>query len=96
VVAGNVRRSAQIAIGDMDDFQYLRSKRWDLGNIPNWRANSNNSVVCNDFALLPDEVWKGYYGNGEPFGLINLKLARKVGRTGETQYPDKGVIGFNP
>lgn len=96
VVAGNVRRSAQIAIGDQDDFQYLRSKRWDLGNIPNWRSNSNNSVVCNDFDLLPDEIWKGYLGNGEPFGLINLKLARKVGRTGETQYADKEVIGFNP
>ena len=36
VVAGNVRRSAQIAIGDYDDLQYIRSKRWDLGNIPNW------------------------------------------------------------
>ena len=31
VVAGNVRRSAQIAIGDMDDLQYLNAKRWDLG-----------------------------------------------------------------
>lgn len=96
VVAGNVRRSAQIAIGDADDFQYLRSKRWDLGNIPNWRANSNNSVVCNDIAVIPDEIWKGYLGNGEPFGLINLKLARREGRTGERQYPDKEVIGFNP
>lgn len=96
VVAGNVRRSAQIAIGDMDDFQYIRSKRWDLGGIPNWRANSNNSVVVNDFALLPDEIWKGYMGNGEAFGLINLKLARKEGRTSEKQYPDKEVIGFNP
>lgn len=96
VVAGNVRRSAQIAIGDMDDFQYIRSKRWDLGSIPNWRANSNNSVVCNDFSLLPEEVWKGYMGNGEPFGLINLRLARREGRHGERQYPDKEVIGFNP
>lgn len=96
VVAGNVRRSAQIAIGDADDFQYLRSKRWDLGGIPNWRVNSNNSVVCNDFDLLPDEIWKGYLGNGEPFGLINLKLSRSCGRTGEKQYSDKDVIGFNP
>lgn len=96
VVAGNVRRSAEIAIGDADDFQYLRSKRWDLGGIPNWRSNSNNSVVCNDFDLLPDEIWKGYMGNGEPFGLINLKLSRAIGRTGEKQYPDKEVIGYNP
>lgn len=96
VVAGNVRRSAIIALGDADDIQYLRAKRWDLGNIPNWRAMSNNSVVCNDYSLLPDEFWQGYLGNGEPYGLINLKLARSCGRTGETQYKDKGVRGFNP
>lgn len=96
VVAGNVRRSAQIALGDMDDFQYLRSKRWDLGGIPNWRANSNNSVICNSFEDLPDEIWKGYLGNGEPFGLINLKLSRSCGRIGDTQYKDKEVIGYNP
>lgn len=96
VVAGNVRRSAIIAIGDHDDIQYLRAKRWDLGGVPNWRAMSNNSVVCNDFALLPEEFWEGYRGNGEPYGLINLKLARACGRLGETQYKDKRVRGFNP
>lgn len=96
VVAGNVRRSAIIAIGDHDDIQYLRAKRWDLGGVPNWRANSNNSVVCNDFSLLPEEFWEGYKGNGEPYGLINLKLARACGRLGETQYKDKRVRGFNP
>ena len=96
VVAGNVRRSAQIAIGDMDDLQYLNAKRWDLGNIPNWRAMSNNSVVCNDINLLPDQFWQGYNGNGEPYGLINLNLARTIGRTGDTSFPDPEVIGFNP
>jgi ribonucleotide reductase alpha subunit len=96
VVAGNVRRSAIIAIGDHDDLQYLRAKRWDLGGIPNWRAMSNNSIVCNDFSLLPEEFWEGYRGNGEPYGLINLKLARNCGRLGETQYKDKRVRGFNP
>lgn len=96
VVSGNVRRSAQIAIGDMDDLQFLNAKRWDLGNIPNWRAMSNNSVVCNDFSLLPEQFWQGYKGNGEPYGLINLKLARTIGRTGDTNYPDLNVIGFNP
>lgn len=96
VVAGNVRRSAQIAIGDCDDFQFLRAKRWDLGNIPNWRANSNNSIVVNRFEDLPDEVWKGYNGTGEPYGFINLKLSRNTGRLGDTQYKDKDVVGFNP
>lgn len=96
VVAGNVRRSAQIAIGDMDDLQFLNAKRWDLGNIPNWREMSNNSVVCNDINALPEQFWQGYHGNGEPYGLINLKLSREVGRTGDTNYPDPEVIGFNP
>lgn len=96
VVAGNVRRSAQIAIGDMDDLQYLNAKRWDLGNIPNWRAMSNNSIVCNDINLLPEQFWNGYEGNGEPYGLINLGLARTIGRTGDTSRPDPDVIGFNP
>ena len=96
VVAGNVRRSAQIAIGDADDIEYLRAKRWDLGNIPNWRAMSNNSVVCSDINNLPEEFWEGYKGNGEPYGLINLDAARRMGRTGETQYPDQDVQGFNP
>jgi hypothetical protein len=96
VVAGNVRRSAQIAIGDHDDIEYLRAKRWDLGNIPNWRAMSNNSVACDDMSLLPDEFWEGYKGNGEPYGLINLTASRRMGRTGETNYPDPNVMGYNP
>jgi ribonucleoside-triphosphate reductase len=96
VVSGNVRRSAQIAIGDHDDLQFLRAKRWDLGGIPSWRAMSNNSVVCNDYSLLSDEFWQGYNGNGEPYGLINLKLSRSCGRIGDTRYKDKRVRGFNP
>ena len=96
VVAGNVRRSAQIAIGDDDDVEFLLAKRWDMGNIPSWRAMSNNSVVCNDINNLHDYFWEGYEGKGEPYGLINLKLSRKMGRLGETQYPDPEVMGYNP
>ena len=97
VVSGNVRRSAQIALGDCDDLQYLNAKRWDLGNIPNWRAMSNNSVVCNDYSLLPEAFWQGYMGNGEPYGLINLGLSRKIGRLVDgDKYPDKKVAIFNP
>jgi ribonucleoside-diphosphate reductase alpha chain/ribonucleoside-triphosphate reductase len=96
VVAGNVRRSAQIAIGDCDDIEYLLAKRWDMGNIPSWRAMSNNSVVCNDVADLHELFWDGYLGKGEPYGLINLNLSRKVGRLGETEYPDPLVQGYNP
>lgn len=96
VVSGNVRRSAQIAIGDPDDVEYLLAKRWDMGNIPSWRAMSNNSVVVSDIKDLHEYFWDGYEGKGEPYGLINLKLSKKVGRLGETQYPDPEVEGFNP
>ena len=95
VVSGNVRRSAQIAIGDHDDIEYLKAKRWDLGTIPNWRAMSNNSVVCDNIDDLPKEFWETYE-QGEPYGFINLELARSCGRTGEIQYPDPFVEIFNP
>ena len=89
--------SACICIGDHDDVEYLRAKRWDLGNIPNWRAMSNNSVACDDVAQLPEEFWEGYKGNGEPYGLINLNLARRIGRSKDgAKYPDPSVEGFNP
>jgi len=95
VVAGNVRRSAQIAIGDYDDLEYLKAKRWDLGNIPNWRNMSNNSVDVSDAKLLPQEFWETYE-QGEPYGLVNVELSKKEGRTGETEYPDPDVEGYNP
>jgi hypothetical protein len=96
VVSGNVRRSAQISIGDYDDLEYLKAKRWDLGTIPNWRSMSNNSIVApENIEDLPNEFWDTY-NQGEPYGLINLDLSRQVGRTGETQYPDPEVEGFNP
>jgi ribonucleotide reductase alpha subunit len=94
VVSGNVRRSAQIAIGDPDDYLYLRAKRWDLGNIPNWRAMSNNSIFIDDYKEIDEVVWEGFKGNGEPYGFINLALARKYGRMGEERADS--CEGTNP
>jgi intein/homing endonuclease len=98
IVSGNIRRSAQIAIGDCNDTDFLRAKRWDLGNIPNHRAFSNNSVVCNDIEELleNDEFWNGYQGDGEPYGIINMNLSQSCGRIGETQYPDTTGVCYNP
>lgn len=95
VVAGNVRRSAQIAIGDPDDVDYLKAKRWDLGSIPNWRSNSNNSVATDTMEDLHPAFWETYE-QGEPYGFINLKASRAQGRTGEYQYPDPEIEGYNP
>jgi ribonucleoside-triphosphate reductase (thioredoxin) len=95
VVSGNIRRSAQIALGDSNDIDFLRAKRWDLGYIPNWRSMSNNSVVCNNIEDLPDIFWDSYTGNGEPYGLINLENCRNYGRMCE-RVKDHSVIGVNP
>lgn len=95
VVSGNVRRSAQIAIGDPTDYDYLQAKRWDLGNVPSYRAMSNNSVYVDSIEGLPDEFWEGYKGNGEPYGMVNLTTARQYGRIGEWNY-DGSIEGFNP
>ena len=94
VVAGNVRRSAEVAIGDPDDYLYLRAKRWDLGNIPNWRAMSNNSIYADSFDQISDDVWSGYNGGGEPYGFMNLPLAKKYGRLGEERKDN--CEGGNP
>jgi hypothetical protein len=101
IVAGNVRRSAQIAIGDPDDIEFLLAKRFDIGNVPAWRAMSNNSVACDDIRDLHEYFWDTYSpdnkGNPrEPYGLVNLRLSRKVGRLGEDEYPDPEVQGYNP
>ena len=107
VVSGNVRRSAQIALGSPDDAEYLAAKRWDLGGVPFYRSYSNNSVAVSTVDDLPEEFWQGYAGNGEPYGLVNLPLCREYGRVATTEFlgrdvvisdrkPDPRVVGMNP
>ena len=95
VVSGSSRRSAQIAIGDPDDVLFLRAKNWSTGAIPAWRANSNNSIYADAYDEIMQELWKGYDGSGEPYGLVNRKLARSHGRLGERSI-DNSIEGFNP
>jgi ribonucleoside-triphosphate reductase len=82
VVAGNVRRSAIIILGDPWDKEYLKAKRWDLGPIPTQRAMANFSVVTDDVEDLHPLFWKTYE-QGEPFGLVNRTAIQKYGRMGE-------------
>lgn len=95
VVSGSSRRSAQIAMGDPDDVLFLRAKNWGSGNVPAWRANSNNSIYADYYEEIQPELWKGYDGTGEPYGLLNRRLARRFGRAGEVK-PDNSIEGFNP
>ncbi len=94
VVAGNVRRSAQIALGDPDDYLFLRAKRWDLGILPAWRSMSNNTIYADDYSHILKDVWEGYDGSGEPYGLFNLPLCQKYGRLGDEI--EDNCSGVNP
>lgn len=101
VKSGGVRRTALILQGDVDDISFINLKRWDLGNIPPYRGNSNNSIMTKHFDHVPDKFWDGYNGNGEPCGLINLRNCRRYGRLGETEldgynFYDESIIGVNP
>jgi ribonucleotide reductase alpha subunit len=103
VVAGNVRRSALIALGSPADesFVHLKDPKWypernsyDREN-PGWGWMSNNSVVVSpgdDYSKLVGNIAL----NGEP-GLIWLDVAREFGRLADgPNGKDHRVAGFNP
>lgn len=98
VVAGNVRRSAEIAIGSAEDMEFLGAKDWSRRKVPAWRQMSNNTVDTPDTIMLPDEYWRGYEGEGETYGLFNRELCRDYGRlTDPYRYRyDPYVVGPNP
>lgn len=87
VVAGNVRRSAEISLGSVDDETFMNLKNYEL--YPE-RAEigwmSNNTVVLtktDDFAQLP-LIAKRIRDNGEP-GIMNLINIQKYGRYGSKE-----------
>lgn len=94
VVAGNIRRSAEISLGDPDDYLFIRAKRWDVDNIPNHRAMSNNTIYADDYSCISNDIWAGFEGNGECYGFFNLPLSQKFGRLGD-KIKDN-VQGLNP
>ena len=88
VVAGNVRRSAEICLGDVDDKEFINLKNYDMNperGAIGWM--SNNSVVLKsdhdyeDFSYIPD-IASRIRDNGEP-GMINLNNIQKYGRFGK-------------
>jgi ribonucleotide reductase alpha subunit len=99
VVAGNVRRSSEIAIGCPDDRAFMGAKDWTRHTVPEWRTMSNNSVATDNIQSLMPQFWQvGYESEGEPYGLINLHNCRRYGRLidGVDHRPDYTVEGVNP
>lgn len=96
VVAGNVRRSAEICLGDVNDSDFINLKnytdnpeRMEIG----WMSNNSVSLTSGDdfedFSYIPDMA-KRIVDNGEP-GMINLYNMQKYGRYGK-ESPDEANL----
>ncbi len=94
VVAGNVRRSAEIALGEPTDLEFVTCKQ-DQEKLYSHRWASNNSVFAVkglDYSFISDQI----IVNGEP-GIFWLENARSYSRMGDKpDYKDKKVAGVNP
>lgn len=103
VVSGNVRRSAELLIGRIDDEEFLNlknAKRFPERNSydsdkPGWAWMSNNSVeakVGSDFSKIID----GIILNGEP-GVVWMDVSKKYGRLIDPpNNKDWRIAGYNP
>ena len=103
VVSGNVRRSAELLIGRIDDQDFLNLKNAEVfpernsydSESPGWGWMSNNSVevsVGQDLSPIVDGIAR----NGEP-GVIWMDMSRKYGRLADpVNNKDHRVAGFNP
>lgn len=97
VVAGNVRRSAEIMFGEPSDQEFLELKDYNLhpDELDGWRWASNNSIWAS-VGMDYTEVAKRTALNGEP-GYMWLENARNYGRMGHNpDYMDTGAMGGNP
>lgn len=96
IVAGNVRRTAEIAFGSPDCEEYLHLKNYDRH--PERQGHgwaSNNSVLAPlgmDYSAVCDRV----RSNGEPgfAWLQNMQAHSRM--TGEPDHKDSRARGGNP
>ena len=103
VVSGNVRRSAELLIGRLDDDTFLNLKNaekfpernsYDPAN-PGWGWMSNNSVETSVGQDL-SKIVPGIALNGEP-GVIWMDVSRKYGRLADPiNNKDHRIAGYNP
>ena len=103
VVSGNVRRSAELLIGRIDDADFLNLKNseafpdrnsYDPSN-PGWAWMSNNSVSVNVGDNL-DNIIDGIARNGEP-GVIWMDISKQYGRLADPiNNKDWRIAGYNP
>lgn len=95
VVAGGIRRSAEILLGRHDDIDFLELKSKALREERPWFWASNNTIIADevtDFEPFAARVAEA----GEP-GLLFLDTCRKYGRLSDkANWLDAGAVGTNP
>jgi adenosylcobalamin-dependent ribonucleoside-triphosphate reductase len=98
VVAGNVRRSSEIALGDPADWDYMtmKDKTMHSEQLMSHRWASNNSIFA-QVGMDYHNVAKQIAENGEP-GCLWLDNVQNYGRMidGRQEGIDKRAIGTNP
>jgi adenosylcobalamin-dependent ribonucleoside-triphosphate reductase len=96
VVSGNVRRSAELLIGRIDDEEFLNLKNYE--KYPERMTHgwmSNNSVAVNVGDNL-DGIIEGIARNGEP-GVIWMDISKQYGRLADPiNNKDWRIAGYNP
>jgi adenosylcobalamin-dependent ribonucleoside-triphosphate reductase len=96
VIAGNVRRSAEIILGNPDE-EFLNLKNYEKNpDRMEFGWASNNSVFA-ELGMNYKDIANRIKTNGEP-GAYFLDNARKYGRMNDTEntYKDARVKGLNP
>ena len=96
VVSGNVRRSAELLMGSINDETFLNLKNYEMfPDRASYGWMSNNSVEVSVGSNL-DPIIDGIARNGEP-GVIWMDVTRQYGRLADPiNNKDWRAAGYNP
>ena len=95
VVSGNVRRTAELALGDMSD-EYLNLKNYEKNPHRQEFGWTSNNSIAGTIGMNYSEIAERIKDNGEP-GIIWLENMRKYSRMNDLiDNKDHRVVGANP
>lgn len=99
VIAGNVRRSSQILLGDPGDETFLYLKDFNVNPERDplmWCSNNTVRLWNNDdFEVMIPKIADLIRSRGEP-GVANMINIKKYGRFADTQYGEDTADLLNP
>lgn len=94
VLAGGVRRTAEIAFGSPDDDEFIRLKQDDEA-VRDRRFASNNSIYARRGMSYDGPIVDGIERRGDP-GLAWMENVHRFARMGDPDTRDAAAMGFNP